>query len=93
MGIPREKWRSGGGFFHPGPSHWVPAGKALRPRDAGRGLKWYSVRPIVSESGSNPPPQSREESQTLYDTAFAMCAGLGLIGLLAAAALAPLLWI
>jgi PST family polysaccharide transporter len=37
--------------------------------------------------------QAREESQTQYDTAFAICAGLGLIGLLVAAALAPLLWV
>ncbi len=59
MGVRHEKWRSGGGFFHPGPSPWVPAVKASRPRGAGRGLKCYSVRPIVSESGSHPPPQSR----------------------------------
>ena len=32
MGVRREKWRSGGGFPHPGPSHLVPAGKASRPR-------------------------------------------------------------
>lgn len=36
--------------------------------------------------------QSREESQELYDTALAICAVLGLIGLVAAAVVAPLLW-
>ena len=163
MGVRREKWRSGGGFFHPGPPIRFPAGSPRRPRGAVGGPKCYAVRPTVSEPGPNPPPQprgdlgrrflvgslylgfgswvgysfnfatqillarllgpehfglyafvfainemlniiagfslsaaliqSREESQSLYDTAFAICAGLGLIGLLAAAALAPLLWI
>jgi O-antigen/teichoic acid export membrane protein len=37
--------------------------------------------------------QAREESQSLYDTALAINVGLGLIGLVAAAAVAPLLWI
>ena len=36
--------------------------------------------------------QSREESQSLYDTALAICAVLALIGLLAAAGVAPFLW-
>ncbi len=37
--------------------------------------------------------QAREESQELYDTAFALSAGLGLTVLLVSAAIAPLLWI
>ena len=37
--------------------------------------------------------QARDESQGLYDTALAMCVGLGFIGLLAAGAISPLLWI
>jgi PST family polysaccharide transporter len=36
--------------------------------------------------------QSRDESQRLYDTALAICIGLGLVGLVAAGAIAPLLW-
>ncbi len=36
--------------------------------------------------------QSREESQELYDTALAICALLGLIGLVAAGCVAPFLW-
>ena len=35
--------------------------------------------------------QSREESQSHYDTAFAICAGLGGLGLLLAACVAPIL--
>ena len=37
--------------------------------------------------------QAREESQELYDTAFILSAGLGLIVLLVSAGIAPLLWI
>jgi PST family polysaccharide transporter len=36
--------------------------------------------------------QSRDESQSLYDTALVITLGLGLIGLLASAAVAPVLW-
>ena len=36
--------------------------------------------------------QAREESQELYDTAFALSAGLGLGVLLVSAAIAPFLW-
>ncbi len=59
MGVRREKWRSGGGFFHPGPPIRFPAGNPQRPRGAVRGPKCYSVRPTVSQPGPNPPPQSR----------------------------------
>ena len=37
--------------------------------------------------------QAREESQELYDTAFILSAGLGLIVLLVSLGIAPLLWI
>jgi PST family polysaccharide transporter len=37
--------------------------------------------------------QAREESQELYDTAFILSAGLGLVVLLVSAGIAPLLWI
>jgi len=37
--------------------------------------------------------QSREESQSLYDTGFAITFGLGLLTLLASLAVAPFLWI
>lgn len=37
--------------------------------------------------------QARDESQPLYDTALAICVALGLISLLAACAISPLLWI
>jgi len=37
--------------------------------------------------------QSRDESQELYDTALAICFGLGLLGMVAALAIAPFLWV
>lgn len=36
--------------------------------------------------------QSRDDSQEQYDTALAICVGLGLLGLVLAAAVAPVLW-